>query len=110
MSRAACANACARLRRRCDHGLSQRRVDGRLRRRRQRSRHQLPTRNIAPRRVVFEDMTTVLAMLELDGPTDALLAAAQRLEHLLDTPEGLLALSQRTRTVTRKVFDDEDLP
>ena len=30
-------------------------------------------------------------MLELDGPTDALLAAAQRLDGLLETPEGLVA-------------------
>ena len=30
-------------------------------------------------------------MLELDGPTDDLLAAASRLERLLDTPEGLVA-------------------
>lgn len=30
-------------------------------------------------------------MLELDGPTDALLAAADRLEALLQTPDGLLA-------------------
>ena len=36
-------------------------------------------------------MSTVLAMLELDGPTDALLAAGARLERHLGTPEGLLA-------------------
>jgi hypothetical protein len=30
-------------------------------------------------------------MLELDGPTDALLAAAGRLEELLGMPEGLVA-------------------
>jgi hypothetical protein len=36
-------------------------------------------------------MSRVLAMLELDGPTDALLAAAERLEELLERPEGLLA-------------------
>ena len=36
-------------------------------------------------------MSAVLAMLELDGPTDALLAAARRLEELLETPEGLVA-------------------
>ena len=36
-------------------------------------------------------MSCVLAMLELDGPTDALLAAAERLEGLLETPEGLVA-------------------
>jgi len=30
-------------------------------------------------------------MLELDGPTDALLAAAGRLEELLEMPEGLVA-------------------
>jgi hypothetical protein len=36
-------------------------------------------------------MSPVLAMLELDGPTDALLAAAEKLDELLDTPEGLVA-------------------
>jgi hypothetical protein len=36
-------------------------------------------------------MSRVLAMLELDGPTDALLAAAGRLEELLGMPEGLVA-------------------
>jgi|SRR3954451_13152783 hypothetical protein len=36
-------------------------------------------------------MTTVLAMLELDGPTAALLFASARLEHLLGTPDGLVA-------------------
>jgi hypothetical protein len=36
-------------------------------------------------------MGTVLAMLELDGPTDALLAAGGRLEQRLGTPAGLLA-------------------
>jgi hypothetical protein len=36
-------------------------------------------------------MDPVLAMLELDGPTDALLVAAQRLDGLLETPEGLVA-------------------
>ena len=36
-------------------------------------------------------MSSVLAMLELDGPTDALLVAAERLEELLETPDGLLA-------------------
>jgi hypothetical protein len=36
-------------------------------------------------------MSPVLAMLELDGPTDALLAAAERLDGLLETPEGLVA-------------------
>jgi hypothetical protein len=36
-------------------------------------------------------MSRVLAMLELDGPTDALLAAAGRLEGLLETPDGLAA-------------------
>jgi hypothetical protein len=36
-------------------------------------------------------MSTVLAMLELDGPTDALLAAGEKLERHLGTPEGLLA-------------------
>jgi hypothetical protein len=36
-------------------------------------------------------MSRVLAMLELDGPTDALLAASARLEGLLETPEGLVA-------------------
>ena len=30
-------------------------------------------------------------MLELDGRTDALLAAAERLEDLLETPDGLAA-------------------
>ena len=30
-------------------------------------------------------------MLELDGPTDALLAAADRLEEVLETPAGLVA-------------------
>ena len=30
-------------------------------------------------------------MLELDGPTDALLAAAGRLDALLETPAGLIA-------------------
>ena len=30
-------------------------------------------------------------MLELDGPTDALLAAGEKLERHLGTPEGLLA-------------------
>ena len=30
-------------------------------------------------------------MLELDGPTDALLAAAEQLDGLLGTPEGLVA-------------------
>ena len=30
-------------------------------------------------------------MLELDGPTDALLAAAGRLEELLEMPDGLVA-------------------
>ena len=30
-------------------------------------------------------------MLELDGPTEALLAAAERLEDLLEMPEGLVA-------------------
>lgn len=43
------------------------------------------------RRAVLIGMNRVLAMLELDGPTDALLAAAGRLEELLETPEGLLA-------------------
>ena len=36
-------------------------------------------------------MSTVLAMLEVDGPTDALLAAGEALEGHLGTPEGLLA-------------------
>jgi hypothetical protein len=36
-------------------------------------------------------MSPVLAMLELDGPTGALLAAAEKLEGLLETPEGLVA-------------------
>ena len=36
-------------------------------------------------------MTPVLAMLELDGPTDALLAAAEKLDGLLETPDGLVA-------------------
>ena len=36
-------------------------------------------------------MGTVLAMLELDGPPDALLAGAAELERRLGTPEGLLA-------------------
>jgi hypothetical protein len=36
-------------------------------------------------------MGTVLAMLELDGPTDALLAAAAELERRLGTPDGLRA-------------------
>ena len=36
-------------------------------------------------------MNRVLAMLELDGPTDALLAAAERLEALLEPPDGLVA-------------------
>jgi hypothetical protein len=36
-------------------------------------------------------MRPVLAMLELDGPTDALLAAAGRLDALLETPAGLIA-------------------
>ena len=36
-------------------------------------------------------MPTVLAMLEVDGPTDALLAAGEALERHLGTPEGLLA-------------------
>src|SRR5689334_20962169 len=36
-------------------------------------------------------MSAVLAMLELDGPTAALLAAAERLEALLETPAGLVA-------------------
>ena len=40
---------------------------------------------------VTDGMTTVLAMLELDGPTDRLLAAAERLEGLLATPDGLVA-------------------
>jgi hypothetical protein len=40
---------------------------------------------------VLTSMTPVLAMLELDGPTDALLAAAERLDGLLETPDGLLA-------------------
>ena len=33
----------------------------------------------------------ILAMLELDGDTGALLAAGERLETLLGTPEGLVA-------------------
>jgi hypothetical protein len=49
------------------------------------------TRNTKGRRFVFIGMRCVLAMLEFDGPTDALLAAAERLEGLLDTPEGLVA-------------------
>ena len=36
-------------------------------------------------------MRPVLAMLELDGPTDALLAAAAKLEALHATPDGLVA-------------------
>jgi hypothetical protein len=36
-------------------------------------------------------MNTVLAMLELDGPTDELLAAGERLERLLAPPDGLVA-------------------
>jgi hypothetical protein len=36
-------------------------------------------------------MPTVLAMLEIDGPTDALLAAGPRIEQHLGTPDGLLA-------------------
>ena len=36
-------------------------------------------------------MNPVLAMLELDGPTDALLAAEQRIDELLARPEGLVA-------------------
>jgi hypothetical protein len=36
-------------------------------------------------------MEPVLAMLELDGPTDALLEAAERLAGLLGTPDGLVA-------------------
>jgi hypothetical protein len=36
-------------------------------------------------------MGTVLAMLELDGPTDALLAAAAELERRLGAPDGLQA-------------------
>ena len=36
-------------------------------------------------------MSPVLAMLELDGPTDALLAAAEKLDGLLQTPDGLVA-------------------
>jgi hypothetical protein len=36
-------------------------------------------------------MGTVLAMLEIDGPTDALLAAGVELERRLTTPDGLLA-------------------
>jgi len=36
-------------------------------------------------------MRPVLAMLELDGPTDALLAAAERLDGMLETPDGLVA-------------------
>ena len=36
-------------------------------------------------------MHTVLAMLEVDGPTDALLAAGEQMERHLGTPEGLLA-------------------
>jgi hypothetical protein len=36
-------------------------------------------------------MTSVLAMLELDGPTDALLAAARKLDALLAPPDGLVA-------------------
>ena len=35
-------------------------------------------------------MQTVLAMLELDGPTDALLAAADAIEQRVETPAGLL--------------------
>jgi hypothetical protein len=35
-------------------------------------------------------MMGVLAMLELEGDTDALLAAAEELERLLPDPEGLL--------------------
>ena len=42
-------------------------------------------------RFVLICMSPVLAMLELDGPTDALLAAAEQLDGLLETPEGLLA-------------------
>ena len=36
-------------------------------------------------------MDTVLAMLELDGPVEALLAAGEELERQLGTPDGLLA-------------------
>lgn len=36
-------------------------------------------------------MSPVLAMLELEGPTDALLAAAEKLDALLETPDGLVA-------------------
>ena len=33
----------------------------------------------------------VLVILEMDGPTDALLAAAEKLDGLLGTPDGLVA-------------------
>jgi len=36
-------------------------------------------------------MQTVLAMLELDGPTEALLAAGDELQRHLGTPDGLIA-------------------
>ena len=42
-------------------------------------------------RFVLICVSPVLAMLELDGPTEALLAAAERLDGLLETPDGLVA-------------------
>jgi hypothetical protein len=36
-------------------------------------------------------MDTILAILELDGPTDALLAAGADVERRLGTPDGLMA-------------------